>query len=111
MLQQGITPEVFWSWSLAELSDYIDATTDRLERESKERICERFELAELISNRISTVFSDQAKPVMPWDIHGDLFDEEHEAADEAATLRDAIAQGNTRRAAAAKWNVRNKKGD
>lgn len=74
----AINPEEFWTMSIAEIMDRIDSFNRVKKIEFKQQTEQFFTLADVIGNRIASLFAEKGSVdmVFPWDAYPNLFTED-----------------------------------
>lgn len=107
-LEAGITAEGFWSLSIAEVQDLIDAYAQRRKADLKKSIRMQFLLASLIPQYI---LRNESDPVpQPWDYYPELFKEEKELYEKEAAEKEFEEFKERRRQYAAALNKQRRGG-
>lgn len=81
-LYAGISPERFWSLSLNEIIDCLEAHYKREKERRKREIWDNFILAETITGNLAAAFSEDGQVIKAWDYYPELFAKEKELDDE-----------------------------
>jgi len=81
-LYAGISPERFWSLSLNEIIDCLEAHYKREKERRKREIWDNFILAETITENLAAAFSEDGQVIKAWDYYPELFAKEKELDDE-----------------------------
>lgn len=85
-LEAGITAEEFWSLSIAEVQDVINAYAQKRKTDLKQSIRMQFLLASLIPQYI---LRNETDPVpQPWDYYPELFKEDKAVYEKAAAEKE-----------------------
>ena len=94
-LYAGISPERFWSLSLNEIIDCLEAYYKREKEKRKQTIWDNFILAETIVGNLTAAFSEDGRTLKAWDYYPELFAKEKELDDERRK-QERIAQFESR---------------
>lgn len=81
-LYAGIGPERFWSLSLNEIIDCLEAYYKRQKEKRKQEIWDKFILAETIIEDIVAAFSENGQLIKAWDYYPELFEKEKALSEE-----------------------------
>ena len=81
-LYAGIGPERFWSLSLNEIIDCLEAYYKRQKEKRKQEIWDKFILAETIIEDIAAAFSENGQLIKAWDYYPELFEKEKALSEE-----------------------------
>lgn len=108
-LDCGITPEAFWSYTLAEIEGRIKSHQRKARQQQIKEIEQLFVLAEAIGSRVAYIFTEKKEPrliLQPWDVYPQLFTEQEHFAQEAEEERELEKYKEARRNYAAEYNRR-----
>ncbi len=75
-LDIGITPSLFWDYSVGELQDLINSYNRRRLNENKEKAIFFGVLSKQIGEQVAMLFGDKVEPKQIWEYYPNLFGEE-----------------------------------
>jgi len=103
----------FWSLSVSEIIDYIEAANSRETADFKRSIVTQFVQANAIASRIAIVFTEKKKRreeavLQPWDVWPELFIDEREEVEKAQEEKAQEMHKRQMELFAARWNAKRK---